>query len=194
MASIDVLFLGNMLGLEIAGIYTVAYSIGAIIGIVHDALLKVWSPEFYERIKNADILTKIKLVKFTYVYMLFSLLFLIAFMFITPYVFILMVDEKFFSALHIIPIIAVGLTFEAFRKLFIGYYYNKGKNWQIAKITLFSGMLNAFLNYIFIPIYGIDGAAYATVLAYLAVFLITLKKLNKIEIMPWFDKRSLQWH
>lgn len=185
MASIDVIFLGNMLGLEVAGVYTVAYSIGAIIGVVHDALLKVWSPEFYKRIKNANIEVKIKLVQFTYIYILFSILLLTIFIFITPYVFIFMVDEKFSSALHIIPIIALGLTFESFRKLFIGYYYNKGKNWLIAMMTLSAGIINIILNYFLIPVYGIDGAAYATVIAYFIVFFITLIRLSEIEEMPW---------
>lgn len=185
MASIDIIFLGNMLNLEVAGVYTVAYSMGAIIGIVHDALLKVWSPEFYKRIKNANIEIKVKLVKFTYVYILASILLLTVFIFIVPYVFMLMVDDKFSSALHIVPIIAMGLTFESFRKLFIGYYYNKGKNWLIAMMTLSSGVINIILNYFLIPIYGIDGAAYATVISYCIVFLLTLVKLSDIETMPW---------
>lgn len=193
MASIDIIFLGSMLNLEVAGVYTVAYSIGAIIGIVHDALLKVWSPEFYKRIKNANIEIKVKLVKFTYVYILFSILLLTVFIFIVPYVFMLMVDDKFSSALHIVPIIAMGLTFESFRKLFIGYYYNKGRNWLVAMMTLFSGIINIILNYFFIPVYGIEGAAYATMISYFIIFLITLIKLNDIEKMPWFSIKLLQW-
>ncbi len=192
MASIDIIFLGSMLSLEVAGVYTVAYSIGAIIGIVHDSLLKVWSPEFYKRIKNANAEIKIKLVQFTYVYILFSVFLLTVFIFIAPYIFIIMVDDKFSSALHIVPIIATGLTFESFRKLFIGYYYNKGKNWLIAMMSLSAGIINAILNYFLIPIYGIQGAAYATVISYFIVFLMTLVKLNDIEKMPWFNMKLLR--
>ena len=185
MASIDRVFLTNMLGLEATGLYTVAYSIGIIIGIVHDSLLKVWSPEFYKRIKNADIYMRIKLLKFNYLYMFGSVVLYMIFILVAPFIFSLMIDSKFSESYHIVPIVALGLTFESFRKLFISYFYNLGKNNLIAITTLTAGMLNAILNYILIPQYGLDGAAYATLIAYIIVFLLTIINLNRIENIPW---------
>ena len=185
MSSIDRIFLANMVGLEFTGIYTIAYTIGATVGIVHDSLLKVWSPEFYKRIKNATIETKIKILKFQYFYIVGSFFMFGVFFIIYPYIFHLMVNDKFNSALNIIPIIALGLTFESLRKLFIGYHYNLGKNTRIAILTLVAGIVNAILNYILIPTYGINGAAYATVIAYILVFIFTIIDINIIEKINW---------
>jgi len=185
MNSIDRIFLANMLGLEVTGLYTIAYTMGATLGIVHDALLKVWSPEFYKRIKNATIETKIKILKFQYLYIVGSFFMFGIFLLIYPYIFHLMVNEKFHSALNIIPIVALGLTFESLRKLFICYHYNLGKNTRIAILTLVAGIINAMLNYILIPLYGIAGAAYATVIAYILVFVFTIIDINIIEQINW---------
>jgi O-antigen/teichoic acid export membrane protein len=185
MGSIDRLFLVNMKSLEIAGLYTVAYTMGATIGIVHDALLKVWSPEFYKRIKDASIQTKIKILKFKYIYILGSILMYGVFLLVMPYIFNIMVDEKFHSSYPIIPVVALSLTFEAFRKLFIGYHYNLGKNNRVAFITITAGVINVILNYFLIPTYGMSGAAYATLLSYVIVFIITIIDLNKIENIKW---------
>ena len=185
MGSIDRIFLSNMVGLEVTGVYTVAYTMGALIGIVHDALLKVWSPEFYKRIKDATLQTRIKILKFQYLYIIGSILMYSAFLLVMPFVFDLMVDEKFHNGYKVIPIVALGLTFEALRKLFIGYHYNLGKNNRIAVITISAGLINAGLNYLLIPIYGMMGAAYATLFAYIVVFIFTIIDLNKIENINW---------
>lgn len=185
MGSIDRIFLSNMIGLEATGVYTVAYTMGALIGVVHDALLKVWSPEFYKRIKDATVQTKIKILKFQYLYIVGSFLMYGVFLLVMPFVFNLMVNEKFSEGYKIIPIIALGLTFESLRKLFIGYHYNLGKNNRIAIITISAGLINAGLNYLLIPIYGIMGAAYATLGAYIVVACITIFDVNKYEKIPW---------
>ena len=185
MGSIDRIFLSSMIGLEATGVYTVAYTMGALIGIVHDALLKVWSPEFYKRIKDATVQTKIKILKFKYLYIVGSILMYGVFLLVMPFVFEVMVDEKFHEGYKIIPIVALGLTFEALRKLFIGYHYNLGKNNRIAVITISAGIINAGLNYLLIPTYGIMGAAYATLLAYIVVFIFTIIDLNLIENINW---------
>jgi len=185
MSSIDRIFLSNMLGLESVGLYSVAYTIGALVGIIHDALLKVWSPEFYKRIKNANSEMKIKLLKFQYLYIIGSFLIFGIFVLVAPYIFDLMINSKFHEAYNIVPIIALGLTFESLRKLFISYHYNLGKNTRIAIMTLSAGMINAILNYYLIPIYGMYGAAYATLLAYIIIVILTIIDLNKIEQVPW---------
>jgi len=185
MSSIDRIFLSNMLGLESVGLYSVAYTIGAVVGIIHDALLKVWSPEFYKRIKNANSEMKIKLLKFQYLYIIGSFLIFGIFVLVAPYIFDLMINSKFHEAYNIVPIIALGLTFESLRKLFISYHYNLGKNTRIAIMTLSAGMINAILNYYLIPIYGMYGAAYATLLAYIIIFILTIIDLNKIEQIHW---------
>lgn len=185
MGSIDRIFLSSMIGLEATGLYTVAYTMGGLIGIVHDALLKVWSPEFYERIKDATVQTRIKILKFMYLYIVGSILMYGVFLLVMPFVFDLMVNEKFHEGYKIIPIVALGLTFEALRKLFIGYHYNLGKNNRIAVLTISAGLINAGLNYVLIPVYGIMGAAYATLGSYIIVALITVFDVNRYEKIPW---------
>ena len=188
MSSIDRLFLVNMKGLEIAGLYTVAYTIGAVLGVIHDALLKVWAPEFYSRIKGATSETLIKILRFQYLYIIGAFVIYGIFILVMPYIFKLMVNEKFYQAYNVIPVIGLGLTFEAIRKLFISYHYNLGKNMRIAFITLLAGFFNVIFNYMLIPRFGIMGAAYATLISYFIVAVITIFDVNRLMNIPWLLK------
>jgi O-antigen/teichoic acid export membrane protein len=114
------------------------------------------------------------------------------FVWVAPFIFNIMVNIKFHEAYPIVPIVALGLTFESVRKLFIGYHYNLGKNYRIAFITISAGILNAIMNYILIPKYGIDGAAYATLIAYTIVAIITIIDVNKFEKIPWLLKMEVK--
>jgi O-antigen/teichoic acid export membrane protein len=181
MNSIDRVFLSSMLGLEATGMYTVAYTIGALIGVIHDALLKVWSPEFYMRIKEASAAMRSKILKFQVFYVFSSFVILGLFIVLAPFVFEIMIDQKFRNAYPVVPFVALGLTFEALRKLIIGYLYNKGHNKTIAGLTLSSGIGNAAMNAVLIPKFGIMGAAYATVLAYFFVFCVTVVAVIRVE-------------
>ncbi len=192
MGSIDRVFISNMIGFEATGLYSIGYTIGALLGVIHDALLKVWSPEFYKKMKDATVKTKIKILKFIYLYILGSFLMYGVFVWVAPFIFNIMVNIKFHEAYPIVPIVALGLTFESVRKLFIGYHYNLGKNYRIAFITISAGILNAIMNYILIPKYGIDGAAYATLIAYTIVAIITIIDVNKFEKIPWLLKMEVK--
>lgn len=80
--------------------------------------------------------------------------------------------SKFESAETVIPYVAVGMGF-------LGLYYITSMGLQIYKktrlqavIIAFCAVLNIVLNFIFVPYYGINGAAIATLLSYGALFVI----------------------
>jgi O-antigen/teichoic acid export membrane protein len=185
MNSIDRIFISNMISLEANGLYTVGYILAMVLMIFHDSLLKVWSPEFYDRIKGATWKTKIMIMKFIYLYMIGSIIIFILFLIVYPLVFNLIIDKKFEYAMVVIPVIALGITFESYRKLFAGFYYHRNKTGFLAITTILAGILNAGLNFLLIPEYGLMGAAYATLISYMGVFVIVISNVNRIESLPW---------
>lgn len=174
MVSIDRIMIAEIVGLSHAGVYSVAYMFGYIIGIYHDALSRIWSPYFYRRINNGskDDLHDIKIKTLFYIgssFIIFCIFSLIA-----PFFYHLMVSENFISSTNIIILVALGYTFESLRKIFSGYYFYENKVFFIAGLSIFGAVTNIALNLYLIPIYNIDGAAYATLFTYILLSLTTI--------------------
>lgn len=187
MASIDRLMIVEIMNLESAGIYVVAYAFGGILGIFHNALLKVWNPVFYKLVKNLTNDSKLNIVSVSYAYFFLSVIVLIFFSYIGPFFYLLMVSPAYFSGESIIPIVAFAYTIEAVRKVFVAYLFSENKVILIAALGFVAILINITLNYLLIPIYGVYGAAWATVLSYFIVTIITIHKSVTIFPMPWMS-------
>ena len=185
MGSIDRIMLVEMKGLEAAGIYTVAYTLGMSLDFIHQALSKVWSPWFYRSILSPDKKIKKSIVRFTYSYIFFAVLMLIVFVLTVPHIFDFFIDKRYSQATPVMAIIALGYTLEVFRKLFIGYLFTLNKTTLIAALTFIAAILNIVLNSWLIPNFGIQGAAWATVLTYAVISFITVVVSTKVHDMPW---------
>ena len=96
-----------------------------------------------------------------------------------------MINEKFIEALVLIPILGLGLTFEGLRKVLEAPLIFKHKVKSLAAITLIASFVNIVLNYYLIHIYGIHGAAYATVISFLLLYIMTFSLLIKETSLPW---------
>ena len=74
----DRFFIESMVSLEMVGIYSVGYMFGMVVILFTTAFLKAWSPWFYKMLSNANYQNKIKIVKYSYLYIL--VIFIIAFL------------------------------------------------------------------------------------------------------------------
>ena len=186
MGTIDRIFISNMLGLEAAGIYNVAITMAIIINMIYDAISKALNPILYENLVINQKDSRIKIVKLIYLYSFVCIAIFALFVLILPYVFHLMVNGKFEEALILIPILAIGLTFEGLRKVLDAPLVFKHKVKSLATITLIAGLINIILNYFLIKIYGINGAAYATLISFLVLYIISFILVVKEIKLPWF--------
>jgi O-antigen/teichoic acid export membrane protein len=185
--SIDRIFIANMIGLQAAGLYTVAYSFGMVIGLVHESLQRSWNPFFYENIASNDPNTNRRIVRLTYFYLGGSGLVLAAFVVTAPWIFQFMVDKAFYVQPGLIAMVALGYTFEGARKLGVAYLLHHGRVVLVATLTLSAGAINVALNFWLIPINGIMGAAQATTLSFLVVAVASFTFAQRLHPMPWRD-------
>ena len=174
MLNIDRIIIIQLLNIEANGIYSIGYTIGAFIGIIHDSFLKVWSPIFYKGMQVNEKSFRIRFRKFKIIYIFIAFSLLGAFTLCSEWIFNLLVDQKFYEALGVVPYIALGITFEGIRKLFVGHLYFQRKVKLIATTTFIAGITNIILNYLLIPKFGIYGAAYSTLLAYFMTLILTV--------------------
>lgn len=170
MAWTDKLMLGNMLGPESVAIYGVAFRFSMGVSITLMAINSIASPKFAEKFSNNDIsgmgkvaMQSAKLIFWTTI----------------PLASILLIFPKFFMGLYgtdfVDSPLILGAGFEALRWLIIGRIVNAlsgsvgnlmqmtGQQNNYMKILIAGSIINVTLNYILIPIYGIKGAAFASV-------------------------------
>ena len=170
MAWTDKLMLGNMLGPESVAIYGVAFRFSMGVSITLMAINSIASPKFAEKFSNNDIsgmgkvaMQSAKLIFWTTI----------------PLASILLIFPKFFMGLYgtdfVDSPLILGAGFEALRWLIIGRIVNAlsgsvgnlmqmtGQQNNYMKILMAGSIINVTLNYILIPIYGIKGAAFASV-------------------------------
>lgn len=187
IAMSDRLFIEQMVGIEAVGIYSVGYMFGMVVLLFTDAFIKAWSPWFYKSIVNPTAEKKIKIVKYSYIYIvsIFILAIIISYVgeWILPYV----VDEKFYHAKEYIVWIALGYAVHGVYKIFFPYLVHINKTTFLAFSTLIAAVINVILNYFFIQYYGAIGAAYATIISFLvSAILVFLYQKNHLD-MPWFN-------
>ncbi len=188
MGTIDKIFLANLLSLKAAGIYAIAITMSIIINMVFDAILKAWEPYLFEFLNSNLKSDQIKVVKGIYLFSIFVIFFMAIYLMLVPYIFALMIDDKFNEALLYIPILVIAYSFEGLRKPITELLSHLNKVKTVGTITFLAAILNIALNIILIQTHGIYGAAYATAISFAVLYLTTLFYAFKHCNLPWMLK------
>ena len=164
------------------GIYSLYFSLAAILNVVLLALNSSWCPFYYDDLSEKR---KTELIKKTRNYMeLFSVL-TIGFLLVSREVRYVMADNRFSGGSELIPVFVVAIHFTFVYMFYVNAasFYKKTK--AVAIGTMMAAVVNIILNYFLIPPYGIYGAAIATSVSYgaLAVFhYLNARFVSKLEM------------
>ncbi|MFD2568090.1 lipopolysaccharide biosynthesis protein [Pseudotenacibaculum haliotis] len=167
LSSFDQIIINQLVGEKETGIYSFAYQIGLIQSIISMGILKAWTPIFYEKKKNKEHKDIENLAKKYSVLIYILALCLMLFSYEIIYI---MADEKFHSSQTLVPIIVLSYVFFFLYTLYVGYSFYHKKTYLIAVFSLITGVANIALNYVFIPIYGFQAAAYTTLVSFIILF------------------------
>lgn len=185
MTMTDRVFITNMVGIDTTGIYTVGYQVGMIISLLATSFNQAYIPWLYSKLKENIYKTKIKIVKFTYLYNIVIFILAIILSIIAPKFLSFFVGDKFSNANIYVTWVALGYAFNGMYLMVTNYIFFAQKTSYLAGVTFASAILNIVLNYVFISKYGAIGAAQATTVIYLIKFILTWILSSKIYKMPW---------
>jgi O-antigen/teichoic acid export membrane protein len=185
LLSVDRLVINKELGLEMTGIYMVAFSLGNALNIIFSSINRAYSPWLFGQLKEKNQDKKIAIVKNTYIYFVFLMIMSLLTFFIAPPILKLIVGEKFHQAADVLPIIMIGQVFLGMYFTVTNYIFYVKKTKYLSYVTISSGAINVVLLLLFIPHYGISGAAFAFLIANLWQFLATWIVSAKLYVMPW---------
>jgi len=94
------------------------------------------------------------------------------------------------NSYKILPIVSIGVSFLSFKMILSQTWMLEKKTYKVGASYTFAAVLNIVLNYILIPIYGIWGAAIATMIAYGFDLVITLLWSNR-ELLPSVEMKGI---
>jgi len=168
----DKFIVAKILGESTLGIYAIGYSFAQLITLFIASYIKYWSPLYYKQ-ATESIGTYEFIKKSTLQYIpVIMMLTLMSYFIIDTFLFDFMVNEQFAEGKMVIPIIMAALAIQGIYFFAIPFYITTNRTKVLSAITVISALINIGLNFIFIPIYGLVGAAYSTLLSYVFLSLI----------------------
>jgi len=185
MTSIDRVFINSMVNVAATGIYTVGYQVGMIIGLLAVSFNQAWSPFLFEKLKENNIGTKIRIVKFTYLYNVGIIVLALTLSIVAPWFLKFFVSKDFHCAYKYVFWIALGYAANGMYFMVVNYIFYVKKTYILAWITFSSAGINVVLNYFFIKANGAIGAAQATTVTFFISFILTWILSARVYKMPW---------
>ena len=150
-----------------AGIFSLADDVGAIMMVVSMSFNKSWTPIFYQKMNDNDVIgirkQSARIIKYTALIAVFLIFF-------SREIVLLVANDRYLAALAIIPPIILGKAFGPLYTIYshVTDYYKKMIAISITTIAV--GIFNIFLNSIFIPEYGAIAGAYTSMTCSILLF------------------------
>lgn len=161
--SSDRIMIKNMVGPDVAGIYSLAYAVSQIMILFNTALSQTISPWMYKHIKNRTV-THIAPIMYLTMYGIAGVNLLL--ILVAPDIVSIFAPPSYHEAIWVIPPVALSVvmmySYDFFARF--EFYYEKTKFVMFASVM--GAFLNVVLNYIFIQKYGYMAAGYTTLVCY----------------------------
>lgn len=164
----DRFFLQRLFSLDVVGIYAVGYKLAFMMNyLLVQPFFTMWQARMYEIYKLPEHPRV-----FGQIFVLYSLCLTYAALALALFsrdIISVMADRKFAGSADIVPIVSLAYVWYG-----LGYYLQLGmfltnKTKAIGGVSAVAAVLNLGLNYVLIGRYGMIGAAWATLLSFLAI-------------------------
>lgn len=166
------IFIEHYFTLKEVGLYSFAFKISGIATIVLGGLFTAYNPYFYKLANSNDqegakkeIIRSARLIGF------FVLIICSGITFVGKEIIILFFDNSYSEALGVFPIIMLSVFIIQIGALYNLMIYQQKKTVFIMNISIAGSILSIALNFILVKQYGMYGAAWASVLVVLIMFL-----------------------
>ena len=166
------------------GLYTLAYSFGMVMYVITLSLWQAWAPLYYAAAKAGDDsraglgrLTSGVIVSLVGIAVIGQLL--------APHFVRLMLNPSYAAAGRVIPLLISAYLCHALYALFQLAALQEKKTPQVFFITLICFATNLSMNFLFIPRFGMYGAAYATLLAFAIEAVLMYDYAQRVYFLPY---------
>ena len=169
-----------LLSIEMVGIYNAGYKLGMLMLLIIMGFNMAWQPYFLDNKNNKNLESITNNVWIIFVFLCGTIICLIEpISHISIFGFTL-IGSEFKESLEIVPIICLGYLFHGAYILLLPGPFLTGKTTYIAFVRGVGAISNIILNFILIPMHGIQGAAISTLLSFVLMSCILLFINKKI--------------
>lgn len=187
LSSSDRIMITKMVNPSATAIYSVAYTIASVVNIIWQSIEASLSPWIYEKLSQNE---KKPVQKLTgQIIFLFAVMCIVCTLF-APEIIAILAPNTYGEGIYIIPSVAAGVFFTALYSLYmrVELYYKQTGFATIA--TTVTAILNIFLNFVFIKIFGFIAAGYTTMVCYIFLSLFHYINVKKRGYSEVFDNKS----
>lgn len=161
----DKMMLGMMATRAELGIYEIAFKIAQVIGLILFAINTIAAPKFSEFYSQGNLEQLRKFIQQTTALVIIACIPIILVILIFPKPLLMLFGEEFLQGRVCLYILAIATFVTSATGSVIIILNMTGKQKTSQYILLVVGIVNVILNYCFIPIWGINGTAVATLIA-----------------------------
>ncbi|MGV3060939.1 flippase [Streptococcus hyovaginalis] len=183
----DTLILGIMKSNVEVGYYSVSVKVYSLVKQVINAVMVVMIPRIsYELSKNNHDIIHKRLEALQNFIVLVTIPIIAGLFYLSPQIIELFAGKSYMPATSSLQIISISLLFAVFANYFVNVIlipYKREKYFLIG--TFISATLNILLNFVLIPKWGINAAAFTTVLSELVLSLIAAYYSRDIVKLKW---------
>ncbi|MEO8666582.1 MAG: polysaccharide biosynthesis C-terminal domain-containing protein [Ignavibacteria bacterium] len=192
----DRFFLKYFFDERMVGIYWANYRLATVMSLVIAAFKFSWTPYFLNLTTNPE---NKKIISSIFTYFIFTglVMFLVFSVFINRIVStsifgIEILDENYWSGLHIVPIVLMAYLLSGVYSILNAAPFFTDKTKAILVITFAGLIVNVLFNFLLIPKLDITGAALSTMITYLSMLLIIYYYSQKIFKIDYDWNRILK--
>lgn len=185
LTTMDRIFLRTLVGFEELGVYALTISLANAVSLISTVFSNLWHPIVYRWVKNGVDPEKVQRV-IENILLLVATIWSFVGIFSWTLSYFLPVDYEAVEYL-LVACVAMPLFYILSETTVVGIGITRLTNFaMIASMVAF--LVNAVLNYIFIPSYGASGAALATVVSFFVFFAIRTESSSWV----WFSLPRLK--
>ena len=169
------------------GLYTVGVGLSNLIGQIPSSYLNV----FYNQVAGTDQRGAVALyIKAQRINIIVSLIVFFGMLIVGYPLIVLMYGSQFKESFWVLIIYAPGVVFQAAARLSIKFYGGIGKPLKNSLIYLFGIIVSLPFYFLLIPLFGINGAAIGSSIAYASAFLFSFYQIKRefnVSLIEIFD-------
>ena len=187
LSSSDRIMITKMVGLSATAIYSVSYTVASVINILWQSIDASLSPWIYENLNSNDKERVRAVTGKTISIFAAACLFCTLF---APEIMTILAPEEYSAGIYVIPPVTAGVFFTAMYSVYmrVELFYKQSGFATVA--TSIAALVNIFLNYIFIRLFGAVAAGYTTMISYALLAVLHYFNIKRKHYDTAFDNKK----
>lgn len=176
--------------LSMAGIYSIGYNVSFPINFLSSSIGMAWSPFFFRTAQDKG--ARLHFARMSTYYFVITVYTALAIAVFAQEIVKALTTRPYYAAYTVIPVVALSYFFHALYKISTRLLVYAKQTARLSLCTIASAVMNIALNILWIPRHGMMGAAWATLVSFLFLFLASFFFSRKYYHVPFeYAKLSL---